>query len=217
MNRIVIRTGVSQRDMKISDGRKHFWQWDTGCTLSIIGCPDVDELHYFRQGLSEPMTLKVYEYESGNKRFCEVPDELLQEGVDFIVYAYVVDEDGSNTIFSKSFCVKPRPKPVDYIYTPTEVYNYQSVVDKALAEAKESGEFDGAPGEKGEKGDPGEKGEPGEKGDKGETGERGQQGIQGIQGEKGEPGNDYILTETDKKEIAGIVLSSLPNGDEVSY
>ena len=39
----------------------------------------------------------------------------------------------------------------------------------------------------------------------GATGPQGIQGIQGIQGQKGDPGDDYILTEQDKQEIAGMV------------
>lgn len=38
-----------------------------------------------------------------------------------------------------------------------------------------------------------------------------------IFSEKGEKGDDYVLTEADKTEIAQIVLSLLPNGDEVAY
>lgn len=77
----------------------------------------------------------------------------------------------------------------------------QEATNEALAQAKESGEFDGADGRDGVDGkdgytpikgvdyfdgEPGEKGETGEKGDKGDTGE---QGIQGIPGEKGEKGD----------------------------
>ena len=40
---------------------------------------------------------------------------------------------------------------------------------------------------------------------KGEKGEKGDTGAQGI------PGNDYILTDTDKTEIADIVLSNFVN------
>lgn len=104
-----------------------------------------------------------------------------------------------------------------------------------IAQDAAAGKFDGKQGPQGEKGDkgdkgeqgiqgiPGEKGEQGErgergeKGDKGESGEQGPQGIRGERGEKGEAGDDYVLTEADKTEIAGIVLASLPNGDEVSY
>lgn len=54
----------------------------------------------------------------------------------------------------------------------------------------------------GEKGDKGDTGAQGEKGEKGDTGA---QGPQGIQGEQGPAGNDYVLTEADKEEIAGMV------------
>ena len=57
----------------------------------------------------------------------------------------------------------------------------KGVTAEMLEEAKRSGAFDGA---KGDKGDPGEKGDKGDKGDK---------------------GADYILTEADKREIAGMV------------
>lgn len=75
-------------------------------------------------------------------------------------------------------------------------------INDALAQAKESGEFNGADGKKGEKGDaftyddftPEQlaalKGEKGDKGDKGEDGKDGQHG------------SDYVLTESDKTEIA---------------
>ena len=58
----------------------------------------------------------------------------------------------------------------------------------------------------------------GPKGDKGDQGEQGVQGIQGIQGEKGDKGDKgdaYILTEADKTEIAGLVLSNFTDVSEV--
>lgn len=79
-------------------------------------------------------------------------------------------------------------------------------------------------GETGPQGEPGIQGPQGEIGPQGKTGEKGAQGIQGpqgpqgIQGEQGpqgiqgpigpqgEPGQNYILTEADKSEIAGMVV-----------
>ena len=58
------------------------------------------------------------------------------------------------------------------------------------------------------KGPKGDQGEPGEQGPKGDTGEAGPQGIQGEtgpQGPQGPAGDDYVLTEADKQEIADIV------------
>ena len=119
----------------------------------------------------------------------------------------------------------------------------QEATNKALAQAKASGEFDGADGQPGKDGISathswngtiltvtsesgtssadlkGEKGEPGQKGDKGDT------GIQGIPGKKGEPGTpgytpqkgtDYY-TEADKTEMVNAVLSALPTWNGGSY
>lgn len=69
----------------------------------------------------------------------------------------------------------------------------------------------GATGPQGEKGDQGIQGIQGPKGDAGETGPQGQtgptgpQGPKGEKGDKGDPGDDYVLTEQDKQEIAGLV------------
>ena len=75
----------------------------------------------------------------------------------------------------------------------------------------------GSQGEQGPKGDQGIQGIQGEKGDpftyndftqdqlaglKGEKGDKGDQGIQGEQGPKGDMGDDYVLTYTDKQDIA---------------
>ena len=70
------------------------------------------------------------------------------------------------------------------------------------------------PGPKGDKGDTGEKGEPGAPG---EQGIQGPQGEPGAPGKDGEDGKDYILTDTDKSDIANLVVAALPvyNGEVI--
>ena len=103
----------------------------------------------------------------------------------------------------------------------------QTATNEALAQAKESGEFDGADGAagpqgpKGDKGDTGPKGDTGAQGPKGDTGdtgpqgERGPKGEQGIQGPAGNDGYtpvkgvDYY-TEADKTEMVNAVIAALP-------
>ena len=68
-------------------------------------------------------------------------------------------------------------------------------------------------GPQGIQGPRGETGPAGPKGDKGDTGERGPEGLQGPIGETGPAGQDYVLTEADKQEIAGMVEVS--GGGEV--
>ena len=69
----------------------------------------------------------------------------------------------------------------------------------------------GIQGPQGPKGDPGAQGpqgpqgEPGIQGPKGDTGEKGDRGEQGPQGPAGQNGNDYVLTDADKQQIAGLV------------
>lgn len=64
----------------------------------------------------------------------------------------------------------------------------QDATDKALAQAKASGEFDGATGPQGPQGERGPKGDTGPQGPKGETGSQGFPGEKGPQGPKGDVG-----------------------------
>lgn len=49
-----------------------------------------------------------------------IPDELLQDYHRLTAYAYVTDDTGAYTMVQQDFAVYKRPKPSDYIYTPTE-------------------------------------------------------------------------------------------------
>jgi len=78
-------------------------------------------------------------------------------------------------------------------------------------------------GPKGDKGDIGEAGPQGERGAQGSQGDTGPQGIQGLKGDKGDKGDpgiqgdDYVLTDEDKKEIADLVLEGLPSSEEGEF
>ena len=65
-----------------------------------------------------------------------------------------------------------------------------TAINDALAQAKASGEFDGAKGEKGDKGDKGDPGAQGIRGEKGDTGPAGEKGDTGPAGPKGADGKD---------------------------
>lgn len=69
-------------------------------------------------------------------------------------------------------------------------------------------------GPQGPQGIQGEKGEQGIQGPKGDTGAQGPQGEVGPEGPKGDT---YILTDTDKSDIAALVLAELPSTEEVEY
>lgn len=79
----------------------------------------------------------------------------------------------------------------------------QDATDKALAQAKASGEFDGATGPQGPQGEQGPKGDPGEAGPQGIQGETGPQGERGEQGPKGDTGPQGPKGETGPQGLPG--------------
>lgn len=172
-------------EIELSNGQLKFWQWDTKQKVKVP--ENVPTVHYkFGSSAVElPAT----------DRWVNVPDELLQTGKDILLWTY--DED--HTLDAARIPVEKRPKPADYIYTPTEIKtwdsldkrikaledgggisgvssvngqtgavtitaeglgaltegNLQSATNAALAQAKASGEFDGAPGAPGTPGNDG--------------------------------------------------------------
>lgn len=64
---------------------------------------------------------------------------------------------------------------------------------------------------------PGPKGDTGETGPKGDKGDTGEQGPQGEPGPVGADGSDYVLTDEDKAEIAGMVDVSGADVDLSNY
>lgn len=77
----------------------------------------------------------------------------------------------------------------------------------------------GPQGEQGVQGPPGATGPQGPQGETGPTGPQGPQGETGPTGPQGPQGDSYVLTQSDKEEIANIVISELPvyNGEYVDY
>ena len=178
------------------------------------------------------------EYDGTETVVVEIP----QGGTDIDLSDYAtkkyVDDAIENIDISGGIVVEKDPtvpewakQPTKPSYTAEEIgalseESLQDAINDALAQAKESGEFDGAPGKDGSdgaKGDKGDKGDPGYTpqknidyfdgvdGKDGEPGKDGYTPIKGVDyfdgkdGEDGKDGNDYILTEADKQEIASLV------------
>ena len=194
-----------QNVLTIYNGRKHFWQWDSGQRL-IVESGTICEVHFRNPGGGD--ALIVHTYEADGKSVADVPNILLQKSGQINAWVYVCVGDDC-TISEHAFEVWPRQKPSDYIYTETEVKNYKSLekrideieqqgasseaisqaVEMTLRTAKESGEFDGETGPQGPAGPAGADGAKGEKGDTGPEGPQGPAGPAGADGAKGEKGD----------------------------
>ena len=113
---------------------RKLYQWDTG--QKLVGCTGLY--------VDFPIGNDVYRVETTNG-MCIIPDELLQTSGSHKVYECMTN----NTIRSFAFSVTPRPKPPEYVFTPTERLTFEGLVQKVddavadMIRRAESGEFDG--------------------------------------------------------------------------
>lgn len=113
------------------------------------------------------------------------PDDIAKAVADYLAAHPIEETDPTVPEWAKA-----ETKPT---YSAAEVgaiaqSDLQAATDVALAQAKASGEFDGATGPQGPQGERGPKGDTGPQGPKGETGPQGFPGEKGPQGPKGDVG-----------------------------
>lgn len=115
------------------DGRSELYQWDTGRVAKVnVSC---NQIHFSNPGCKEALVVDVVDGQ------LTIPDEMLQRGTDLLCWAYVgVSEDGY-TKMEKAFKVRKRPKPADYVYTPSDqktledLYaNMETIVEEQVKE-----------------------------------------------------------------------------------
>lgn len=108
---------------KIYDGRECFYQWDLDRKL-IVEDPTVKQVHFCNR--TSDCSLVVETYELNGLLVADVPNILLQTDWDVRAYAY----DGNATLHEQWYEVKARTKPTDYVYTETEVLNYNTLLER---------------------------------------------------------------------------------------
>lgn len=178
--------------LKVDGGA--LYQWDSGRRIEVtstINCT-VDEVEF--ENPFGDTALVVELKTEGDRIFAPIPNILLQRSGHLIVYAVTHSADGKQTIRDYTFGINTKQKPSDYVYTETEVYSIKTALEKALREAKESGDFTGPEGKQGPAGKPGEDGKDGQ------DGKPGKDGVDGQDGYTPEKGIDYY-TEEEKEEL----------------
>lgn len=123
--------------MTTPNNLNHFWQWDTGQNITVVG----DEAcgHALLSNVPNGTALRVPIVGEGGTRTVAVPDILLQQAEPIVVHLCQCEADGSTTtIHSQRFPVLARAKPDDYVYTPEETKAWD-----ALAARVEDLEGDG--------------------------------------------------------------------------
>ena len=123
----------------IADGRGALWQWDTGRRVKITDGDGVKQVHYQNRCFGRSVDVDV-----GADGTAIIPDELLQDCHTLVAYAYVTDDAGGYTKVQQDFAVYKRPKPSDYVYTPTEHAGFDRLraeigdLDDLTTEAKDT-------------------------------------------------------------------------------
>lgn len=158
--------------LKILGDLSYFWQWDANRKLIVEDGGVCSQVHYCN-GSGESLVCVVRT--EGDQRVADVPNILLQQAKPIKAYLYTEAEDGTRTRSSHRFTVLARSKPEGYVYTETEALNYV-YLDNRLKDLEGEGLANAV-----------------------------NEALAQAQasGEfKGEPGDDYVLTEADKTEIA---------------
>ena len=109
---------------KILDGRDELFQWDINRQI-IVSDASIDAVHYSNRTDNSALVVEVKE--KNGLRVADIPNILLQESWDINVYGYC---NGYYTKQAARIKVNPRTKPESYVYTETEVLNYNTVMEK---------------------------------------------------------------------------------------
>ena len=194
---------------------QNLFKYDYGQILEISGLelPENFEVHFETDRETAIVVNGTFENGVGKVK---IPDLCLMDSkLNFSAWIYVEQNGSGNTVKTITFYLNDRQAPSDQPSDPEEVEEVKSLaeyvkenaekvseaekVGQDLLQRAENGEFDGATGPQGPQGIQGPKGDTGSQGVQGPQGIQGERGPQGIQGPQGA---DYILTETDKTEIA---------------
>ena len=116
--------------IKIKDGRDSLWQWDTG--RSVIVEENCDTIHFsnMQHGKAIPSLVEKGE--------AKIPDELLQSGAPLYCYAFVGSIENGYTEYSQQIAVEKKPKPTDYVFTPTQYITIEQL-DKRVESLEKQG------------------------------------------------------------------------------
>lgn len=189
---------------KIYDGRDRFYQWDVDRKL-IIEDATITQVHFCNR--TDECSLVCETYQEDGLTLVNVPNILLQTDWRINVYAY----DSNYTKFCETYKVERRSKPADYVYTETEVLNYNTLLERLTGiEENIAGAVEDYLEENPVEVDltgyateqfvtaaiteieltPGPIGDPGPQGEPGYTPQKGIDYFDGAPGKDGEPGKD---------------------------
>ena len=109
----------------------HLYQWDHNQRIVLEGVAAGTEVHYSCPGFDGGPVLVAYD-EDGII-YADFPNEYLTRTETVRVWLHIDDGKRGTTVYSASINVKPKVKPDDYVYTPTEVLRWETLEERVKA------------------------------------------------------------------------------------
>ena len=103
--------------IKLTDGRGHLYQWDTGRQVEC----DAKQVHFSNHHYGTSIDVDVQNGKAA------IPNQLLTSATPLKAWAWVKDSNGEYTKEEQIFIVAKRNKPSNYVYTPTELKTWQDL------------------------------------------------------------------------------------------
>lgn len=108
--------------LTLNDGRSELWQWDTCRKLTVDA--ECSQVHFSNKVFGRSVDVDVVD------GVAIIPDILLQIDKDLIAWAFVGTAENGYTKISKVFKVNKRNKPADYVFTPPEQTTLEEIKEK---------------------------------------------------------------------------------------
>lgn len=113
-------------ELVILNDAGHFWQWDTGQKIRVMGCGMCDHAVLSNGAGCAPVRVGIIQEKGCDVRAITVPDTLLQQSGTLCVFL----REGATTRHVLRFPVVAKSKPTDYVYTPEEVKTWDGLAQR---------------------------------------------------------------------------------------
>ena len=106
-------------------------QWELGRKIRILADEPFTEVHFAQTGDAE--ALVVEPKEENGVIIADIPNILLQSHRKLFVWLVLSTDDSEENVEMAGFYIETKPKPSDYVYTETEIKNYEALEKRIKA------------------------------------------------------------------------------------
>ena len=117
-------------NVQLTDGRQHVFQWETGRYIKLVDVASCPTVNFFNPKSDEAYIVQTKTVDGVIQAM--IPNELLQLDSKIKLYCVGVDSNGDFIQIHAVIPLIPRQRPANYVYEPSDIMTFESV----LAEAK---------------------------------------------------------------------------------